>query len=297
MTGPPAYPPGSAQPVSGQPPELPGCVRHPDRPTGLRCVRCDRPSCHECLREASVGYQCVDCVSVGRRQVRSPRTVAGAAVGGRAVVVPVLVAINLAVYLFTAVQARNPVDNYDAALFDSWVMWPVAVADGEWWRLLTAGFLHYGPVHVAMNMLALWLIGRQLEPLLGSVRFAAVYVLSLLGGSAAVFAFGAINVAAAGASTGVYGLFGAMLMAFLRLKLSLRPLLPLFAINIVISLLPGISLLGHLGGFAVGAAATAAMLYAPAKQRTPVQIAAVTGLFLVIAVITMSRAAELNVLF
>ena len=273
---------------------MPACVRHPDRPTGLRCVRCDRPACPECLREASVGYQCVDCVNEGRRTVRRQTTVAGAQLNTQVVVVPVLIAINLAVYAITVAQAGSLGGNDRASLFDSWVLWPVGMVEfNEPWRLITAGFLHYGPIHVALNMIALWIIGRDIEPVLGRARFAAVYFLSLLGGSVAVFLFGPVNSGTAGASGAVWGVMGAVLVVVVRLKLNPQPVLAVIAINAVISFLPGVSLLGHLGGFVVGVLATAALLYAPRDRQLPVQIGALVGIGVVLVGLAALRWAQL----
>jgi membrane associated rhomboid family serine protease len=284
-------PPGP-QPYEQQ--AMPVCVRHPDRPTGLRCVRCDRPACPQCLREASVGYQCVDCVNEGRRAVRQHTTVAGATLRTQLLVVPVMVVLNLVVFAFTAAQAGNLMDNDRSRLFDDWVLWPFAVvAYDEPWRLVTSGFLHYGPIHIALNMVALWILGREIEPLLGRARFLAVYLLSLLGGSAAVFLFGSIDAGTAGASGAVWGIMGAMLVAVLRLKLNVQPVLGVIAINVFISFLPGISLLGHLGGFAAGAAATAALVYAPAQGRNRFQVIGLSAVAVVVVAAIVVRWAQL----
>ena len=294
MTLPPGQP-GPYPPQPGPWQGLPACVRHPDRPTGLRCVRCDRPACPECLRDAAVGQQCVDCVAEGRRTVRPRTTIAGAKLDTRVIVVPALVVLNLAVYAVTVAQAGSLGTNDLAPLFGSWVLWPAAVVEfGEPWRLITAGFLHYGPIHVALNMLALWILGRDIEPLLGRARFVAVYLLSLFGGSVAVFLFGPVDSGTAGASGAVWGVMGAVLVTVLRLRLNPRPVLAVIAINAVISFLPGISLFGHLGGFLVGVAATAALLYAPrGRQQLPVQVGALLGIGVLLIALTALRWAQL----
>ncbi len=168
----PTRPPGGV-PGRARPPVRPAgrtaarrsavCVRHPDRATGLACTRCGRPACPECLRPAAVGAQCVDCVREGNRGVRRWRTVAGARPGRRPLVVPILIALNVAVFAATVVQARSIGSNFDSALFDAWALEPGEVRDGEWWRLVTAGFLHIGPIHLLFNMMALWVLGRDLE--------------------------------------------------------------------------------------------------------------------------------------
>ncbi|MGQ0573567.1 MAG: rhomboid family intramembrane serine protease [Pseudonocardia sp.] len=292
----PPYPGGDPlhQP-GGPPPGAPvGCVRHPDRPTGLRCVRCDRPACPDCLREASVGYQCVDCVTQGARDTRRGVTVAGAEPGGAALVVPALVAVNLAMFVWTVAQAGSIGQNYTAPIFREWALRPTLVADGEWWRILTAGFLHVGPLHLAFNMLALWIIGRDVEAVLGRGRFLAVYLVSLLGGSAAVMLFQPPNASVAGASGAVFGLMGALAVVLRRMRVPAGQVIGLIVVNIVISVvLPNISLVAHLGGLAVGAAATAALVYAPRANRNAVQAAALAGLTILLLVLIALVAAVL----
>ncbi len=288
--------------------DLPACVRHPDRPTGLRCVRCDRPACPDCLREASVGYQCVDCVAQGSKDVPTARTVPRARQGARGlVVVPALIGLNVLVFVITALQAGSVVDNQRSAVFAEGTLIPGTVAAGEFWRLLTSGFLHfgnyggYGPVHLVFNMFALWVIGRDLEVALGKWRFLVVYLLALLGGSTAVMLFGDPLSSVAGASGAIYGLFGGIAVVVFRAKMNPTPVLTLLAINIVLSItLPGISLLGHLGGLVVGALATAAMVYAPKTGRLRVQVLACAGLaalmvvLLVVSAVTMGVHCELT---
>jgi membrane associated rhomboid family serine protease len=272
--GPPPYQPGGS-------PYGPAavCARHPDRATGLSCTRCGRPSCTECLREASVGYQCVDCVAEGQRTSRRGTTVAGAPPGGRPVVVPTLIMVNVAVYALTALQAGNPVYNSLSRLFRELSLVPGYVHDGEWWRVLTSGFLHIGPIHLLVNMLALWMLGRDLESVLGRGRFLALYFVSMLGGAAAVMLLNAPDEQVAGASGAVFGLMGALVVVLRRLRMPAGQAFGLIAINVIISFtIPGISWQGHLGGLVIGAAATAALVYAPARSRTAVQAAALGGL-------------------
>lgn len=275
-------PAGPSQPPPAGPPAGAAramCVRHPDRPTGLRCVRCDRPACPDCLREASVGYQCVDCVEAGRPAARGRTTIAGARLAGKPVVVPVLVAINAAIFLLTVVQARSLNGNDASDLFRMWALNPGRVADGEWWRVVTAGFLHFGPMHLLFNMLALWVIGRDIEMILGRTRFVAVYLVSLLGGSAAALLYYGNDARVAGASGAVFGLMGGLAVVLRRMQVPATQVLVIIAVNIAISVaLPGISLVGHIGGLVVGAIATAVMVYAPARNRVAVQTVAMAAL-------------------
>ncbi|WP_338770310.1 rhomboid family intramembrane serine protease [Nocardia vulneris] len=254
--------------MTAQPP-APTCVRHPNRPTGLACTRCGRPSCPECLRPASVGQHCVDCLRQDQRDVAPVRTVAGApaARGSLPFGTYALIAVNVAIFAVTAVQAQSLLENRASDLFLRWVLYPPAVADGQWWRVLGSGFLHYGPIHLLLNMFALYVIGRDAELVLGRLRYLSVYLVSLLGGAAAVMVF-AQDSATAGASGAVYGLFGAITVILIRLRQNPNQMLILIAINVFISFsLPGISLWGHLGGLAAGTLATLGILFLPGWLR------------------------------
>ncbi len=209
-----------------------------------------------------------------------------AAASSRPVVVWVLILLNVAVYAWTVVQAGSISENTDSALFDAWQLAPVQVGDGEWWRLVTAGFLHIGPLHIASNMFALWVLGRDLEKVLGRSRFLALYMISLIGGSTAVMIFNAPNQPVAGASGAVFGLMGALLVVLLRVRQPVSQVVGLIAINVVISqLVPGISLTAHIGGLVVGALGAAVLAFAPARNRTAVQAAALSGLTVVLLAI------------
>ncbi|GAA3250044.1 rhomboid family intramembrane serine protease [Pseudonocardia petroleophila] len=267
------------------------CVRHPDRPTGLACTRCGRPACPECLREASVGHQCVDCVHQGQREVRRGTTVAGAVPGARPVVVPALVVLNLLAFAVTAVQAGGIASNFRSALFVDWALSPGTVAAGEWWRLVTSGFLHIGPLHIAFNMFALWVIGRDMETLLGRGRFLAVYLLGMLGGAAAVMLLYGPDEYVAGASGAVFGLMGGLAVALLRLRRPLNQVVGLLVVNLALGFfVPGISWQAHVGGLLAGAAATAVLVYAPPARRTPLQAGGLAAIAVVLLVVITAGA-------
>ncbi len=193
------------------------------------------------------------------------RTVAGAPAprGSLPFVTYALIAVNVAIFAVTAAQAQSLLENRASDLFLRWVLYPPAVADGQWWRVLGSGFLHYGPIHLLLNMFALYVIGRDAELVLGRLRYLSVYLVSLLGGAAAVMVF-AQDSATAGASGAVYGLFGAITVILIRLRQNPNQMLILIAINVFISFsLPGISLWGHLGGLAAGTLATLGILFLP----------------------------------
>ncbi|MGY2114775.1 rhomboid family intramembrane serine protease [Nocardia gipuzkoensis] len=283
--------------MNPQPP-APTCVRHPNRLTGLACTRCGRPSCAECLRPAAVGQHCVDCLRSDQRGVAPVRTVSGAAAARTAApyVTYALIAINSVIFALTAAQAKSLMDNQrGSALFLDWVLWAPAVADGEWWRVLGSGFLHYGPIHLLLNMFALYVVGRDAELVLGRLRYLAVYLVSLLGGSAAVMLF-AQNSLTAGASGAVYGMFGAITVILIRLRQNPNQMLILIGINVFISFsLPGISLWGHLGGLAAGTLATLGILFLPAWLRVKTPEAARAVGWVSVAVLAIAALALVSV--
>lgn len=287
MTQPPGQPAGP----SAEQPALPVCYRHVNRPTGLRCSRCDRPACSECLRPAAVGQHCLNCLADGRRTTRRPVTASGAlAVNRRPMVVPGLVLVNVIVFAVTVVQAHSLNDLRGSTLFQDWVLYPLATRNGDWWQLVTAGFLHVGPIHILMNMIALWVIGRDMERVLGPLRFAVVYLLGVVGGNVAVYVFGNPAAPEAGASTGVFALMGGLLVLVYRLKLNPGQVIGLIAVNLVISVvIPNISLLGHVGGLVTGAAVTFALVSVPAERRTLWQGVTVAVVLVVLLGLVLAR--------
>ena len=257
---------------------LPGCWWHPNRPTGLSCSRCGRPACPDCLREAPVGFQCTDCVHAGgveqRRQHRGyqeagfgQRTVFGARLSQSVLVTQVILAVNVLVFVATVVQAGSLTNNDLSSLFQYGSLYGDAtMGHGEWWRVLTNGFLHYGPIHIAVNMFSLWMMGRSLEQVCGRGRYLALYFVSMLGASAAVLLFGNPTEfpGTAGASGALFGLMGAYGVTVLKLRLNPTGLIVTLALNAFITFgIPGISIYGHVGGLVTGALVTVALLYAP----------------------------------
>ncbi|WP_433563914.1 rhomboid family intramembrane serine protease [Nocardia sp. CA-151230] len=247
-------------------PPAPTCYRHPDRPTGLACTRCGRSACPECLTPAAVGQHCVECVQQGRNDVRPVRNAAGTAVSRipNPYVTYSLIAINVIVYAATALQAHSVMDNQRSRLFYDWVLVPAFVGDGGWVRVLGSGFLHYGPIHLLANMFALYVLGPYCEVALGRGRFVAVYLASLLGGSAAVTALSDPLTASAGASGAIFGIFGAVAVIMLRTRQNLTQIAVLLVINLIITFsVPGISIWAHMGGLLAGTVATTGILYVP----------------------------------
>jgi membrane associated rhomboid family serine protease len=245
------------------------CYRHPDRPTSLRCSRCDRPICGECSRPAPVGQRCPDDAS-DRAEVRG---LPGAA---RPVVTLSLLAVNAVLLLVEAARSGGAADLLDPsppALCQLGALNSAAIAEaGQYWRLFTVMVLHAGIIHFALNSYALYAFGPQLEYVLGRARYLALYVGAGFVGAAASFAIGQ-TVLGVGASGAIFGLLGALVAFFFRRRrliggAPLQNLLFIVAINLFLATrIPNIDNLAHMGGF-VGGLATMALLDAvPAGNR------------------------------
>ncbi|MBV9022604.1 MAG: rhomboid family intramembrane serine protease [Streptomycetaceae bacterium] len=251
------------------------CYRHQERETGVRCSRCERPICPQCMTPASVGFHCPECVAQGRQAVTRPRTLAGGTVAANPrLITMILIGVNAVVFLL--VQAYgNPLVN-DLGLvpkaFDPYIGHTVGVAEGQWYRLLAAVFLHQQLPHIGLNMLSLWWIGPSVEVALGRSRYLTLYLLSGLGGSALSFLLAPANEVGLGASGAIFGLLGAMFVLMRRLRLDVRPVVILIALNLIFTFtIPDIDWRAHVGGLITGAAIAYAMVHAPRERQALVQ--------------------------
>jgi membrane associated rhomboid family serine protease len=243
------------------------CYRHPDRETGLSCSECGRPICYECMTPAAVGLRCPE--HSGKPQgVRRVTTAAERAtttvVGVRPnLVTLVLIGLNLLVYV-AELAIGGTVNGQSNWIYDHGVLVreaqycfgcsPVGVAHGEWWRLFTAAFLHYGPFHIALNMVSLYFAGSILESAIGHWRFTLLYVVSGLAGSAGAL-YWSPNAMTVGASGAIFGVLGGLLVLERRGHIATGgQVLALIVINLVITFAysSSISVGGHLGGLIAG---------------------------------------------
>ncbi|MET7990558.1 rhomboid family intramembrane serine protease [Amycolatopsis sp. NPDC005232] len=223
------------------------------------------------------------------------RTIAGARPTNSVVVTMTLLAVNVLVYLITALQAKS-LDNSNAPIDLAGAMQPVAaLVDGQWWRIVTSGFVHFGIIHIAANMFSLWMIGRALEQVFGKVRYAALYFVALLGSSVAVLLFDNPLQISGGASGALFGLMGCYAVIVVKLKLNPSGLLITLAINAYITFsIPGISILAHVGGLITGALVAVALLYAPERDRVRWQVIGVSIIVVALIGLTVYRAAVLS---
>lgn len=220
------------------------CYRHHDRRAAVRCQRCERAICTDCMSQASVGFHCPSCLAESGQKVVRARDVGA----GRPPATTAILAVTVAVFLAqNAVVSGRTVELW-GLLVGPWVQ------DGDWWRIVTAGFLHADLLHLGFNMFFLWVLGGSLERGIGAARFVVIYFAGLIGGSLAVLLFN-FESAGLGASGAVLGLAGAI-VAILRTNgrpLSDTPFGGLLVLNLVLPILsPMISFWAHAGGALFG---------------------------------------------
>ncbi|WP_367323883.1 rhomboid family intramembrane serine protease [Streptomyces sp. HUAS ZL42] len=270
-------------------PAVTTCYRHPRVESYVSCTRCERFICPDCMREAAVGHQCVECVKEGARSIRQARTVVGGRVSATPMVTYVLIGLNVLAYLGELVRPAivdrlemlgAALTGPDGALYQWQASYPdgyhpTGVVDGEWYRLLTGAFLHspptegtFGILHIVMNMVALWNLGRVVETQLGRVRYIALYLLSALGGSVLAMLI-APTTATVGASGAIFGVGAAYYVMARRLGADMNAV-NRFMAGLLLWLLisAGVtSWQGHLGGLLAGGVVTLAYAYAPQDRR------------------------------
>ena len=300
MTLPPPPPPSSGGAGDG----ALVCYRHPDREVGRRCTRCGKPACPDCLVQAAVGSHCLDCAKAARPDVRTRARFWNAR--QPALVSLILIAINVLVFVYVTVRDPKSLGGRDVTIGQAQLaLNKAALGDGfgpfsfdgnvygsdggDWYRLVTSGFLHFGIIHLAFNMYLLYMLGQMLEPTLGRIRFLLVYVAALLGGSAGSLLIDG-NGFAGGASGAVFGLMavafvGPYLHGANPLNTSIGTLLMM---NLFITFVfPGISVGGHLGGAATGALC-AFVVMAPRWKGIPTWATYATPALLAVVAVVVS---------
>ena len=249
------------------------CYRHPNRETGVHCSNCGRAICPDCMTSTPVGMRCPECA----RQRTRVRTMRSAVAGSDPVLTYALIGINVVAYIGEVAGGAGLGGGGLSAsrLFDDGALRAAEVANGDYWRLLSAGFLHASPFHIFFNMFALWILGTMLEPAIGTVRFGLIYFVSLLAGS-----FGALIVTpdsyTVGASGAIFGLMGAALVV-LRNR-GVNPMESGLGLWIGLNLLltftiSNISIGGHIGGLIGGSLAALVLFEGPDLLRIPPPVA------------------------
>ena len=301
---------GSTGDTGGSPaaggPSVPTCYRHPDRETYIRCARCDRLICPDCMTAAPVGFQCPECIAQGSKDVRTAKTVLGGEIRERGdIITKVLIGINLVVWLGGLAYKSDPTSVYAVyrpgnplagmlglVLGSTGDRVEFGVVDGQWWRLVTAAFLHEQFWHIGLNMFALWVLGSALEPVLGRWRFIALYLISALGGTTlSLLAAGPYGLSY-GASGAVFGLMGALFIVMRKLGRETSSVVAILGLNLVLGfVISGIDWRAHIGGLVVGAALASIFSHAPRAHRTTWSVA---GCVVMLGIIAVGVAAAVN---
>jgi membrane associated rhomboid family serine protease len=246
------------------------CYRHPSRETGVSCSSCGRPICTDCMTPTPVGMRCPECARQ-RTQVRTARALTATT----PYATYVIIAVNVVVFLAQVITAGAGRPR-TGEVYVQGVLFAPFVDQGEWWRMLTAGFLHGDPIHLLFNMVGVYFLGQLLEPALGTVRFVAVYFASLLAGSFGALLLSDPRAETIGASGAVFGLLGA---AFIIMRQrGMDPMQsfigPLLILNLILTFaFPGISVGGHLGGLAGGMLCAVVISYGERQRSMAVALA------------------------
>ena len=224
------------------------CYRHPNRETGVSCSSCGRPICPDCMTPTPVGMRCPEC----SRERTPVRTIQSASTDPMATYV--LIAMNVLAFVGSLAGGGAVAERGGGSVIDNGALFGPAIADGEYWRLITSGFLHAGLIHIAFNMYLLYILGTMLEPAIGRARFLALYFTSLLGGSVGALLINPDSLTV-GASGAVFGLMGGVvvIMCARGFDPMASGIPALIGLNLLITFVfPGISIGGHLGGLAAG---------------------------------------------
>ena len=232
-----------------QTPLEPVCVNHSNQVTYVRCSRCENYICTDCMRSASIGYQCPSCASDSTPVIKGINRNRFIPNQKNTQVTKFLSISLIVIFLFQELTGT--------LLVKSFALFAPLVTSGEWWRLITAGFLHGSIIHLLFNVYILWVLGSQLENIVGKAKFILIYFGSLLGGSLASYLFSPSGSYSIGASGAIFGLMGAMLVVGRKRNLDISQITTLVVINVVIGfVLSGIDWRAHLGGLAAGALIT-----------------------------------------
>ncbi len=253
----------------------PVCYRHADRVTYVSCSRCGKAICPDCMIDAPVGFHCPDCVAQGRAQaVRLFAPRATYAIVIACIIVQVLGYLGLG-------TSSGWVQEYS--------LWPIGIAGrGEYYRLITSIFVHAGLLHLGMNMLVLWIVGRSLEPVLGHVRFLTVFFVAGFGGAVASYWFNSPMVAGVGASGAIFGLFGAMFMIGRELRVNTQEVVTMIGLNLVLGfVIPGVDWHAHVGGLITGALVGWTLI--PGRRKPVIQVLAPLAMVALIVVLVQWR--------
>jgi membrane associated rhomboid family serine protease len=281
------------------------CYRHPDRETYVSCTECGRGICPDCMTFGPVGIRCPDhATSKGVAPKQRAQMTARRFKAPEGLVTRVLIGVNVAVYVLELATGAGINANtgwiyeHGALTIERQFTYGIGgLAEGEWWRLITAAFLHYGPVHLGLNMFVLWFIGPALEEYFGRARYALLYLVAGLAGSAGALVIGGLNTlfdpppeaVTVGASGAIWGIMGAaVFLEWRRIYVFGGQAMGLVVLNLIISfVIPGISIGGHIGGLIGGGIVSLAFLYL--RRMPALALVAVTAVGALSVAVALSQ--------
>jgi len=279
------------------------CYRHPSERTRVHCTRCGRPICPECMIPAPVGYQCPECVAQARREFRQgPGRPFRGGVNATKALLYAIGAVFVLEVVVGGPQALLNGPNF-RRLIDLGALQPFLIADGQYWRLFSAMFLHGSLLHIGFNAYALWLFGSMIETNLGRTQMVLVYVVSGFLASAASYAFGPVETVGVGASGAIFGIFGAFIAYNYRRRhlalasANLRWAATLLLLNLFLAFAFGgrLDWRAHVGGLIAGLAAGAvAEGWGPRSQRRLVQVGGFVALVALGVALVVWRTVEIR---
>jgi membrane associated rhomboid family serine protease len=235
------------------PDDRPDCYRHPGKAASVVCAHCDRPICTDCMGQAPVGWQCPECISAGAKKTRVIRPLANASRNRTGIVgatnptpvVIALVAVNVIAFVASGFGSNDAISRF--------ALQPVNIHYfHQYYRLVTAMFLHENLLHIGSNMVALLIVGPAVEVILGKTRFTVLYLLAGLGGSVCSYLLSPASEFGIGASGAIFGVMGAYVVLARRRQFPLAPVVVLIVLNLVIGLSGNIDWRAHIGGLVVG---------------------------------------------
>ncbi|MHB1009037.1 MAG: rhomboid family intramembrane serine protease [Propionibacteriaceae bacterium] len=293
------------------------CYRHEGVAAGIVCTRCKRPICPACMVDAAVGFQCPECTRQGARETRQGLLPYGGYPSRDPRLTSiVLIVVNVVVWLLASrgslgdhlglaprgvcLAANDPTSYYPGALQAACTAnggaWVAGVSSGAWWQVVTSVFTHLTFVHLAVNMVSLFVIGPIIERVLGRTRFLVLYGISGLAGSASVMWLTSPDASTVGASGALFGLMGALLLLSYKAKGNFVQVLVVLGANVAFTLfyVGTISWQGHFGGLAGGLVAAWVIAYAPRERRRQVQVYGLAALTILILAAIVAKALMLG---
>src|SRR3990170_562598 len=279
------------------------CYRHPSVQTRVHCSRCGRPICPDCMIPAPVGHQCPACVEEARREFRQGP---GGRLGARGASATKILLIAIVVPFVLQVAFGGPGALLQAPssgrLVDMGALQPLLIANGQYWRLFSAMFLHAGLLHIAFNAYALWLFGSFVESSFDRTRMVLIYFVSGFLASVASYVWGSVGVVGVGASGAIFGIFGAFVAYNYRRRhlaiasANLRWATTLLLLNAFLAFsIRVIDWRAHLGGLVAGVlAGLVAEGIGTEGQRRLIRLAGFTALFAVGVALVVWRTEQIR---